>query len=173
MKKILIIVFCISFFIQGCKTKSPAVTPVTTGLEFIACISYQNENYQYNVKISQNGITEIETAFEPKITYLFTGGKLTISYNDISHETEIQEINNKLPIDLIYSVFNSLSHTKTDPAFKNDNCYIKGNTEKYSYICHFGMSGLPIKITESNYGITVIIKNASILNTNKEVLAKQ
>ena len=172
MKKLLIIILLL-FSIQGCKTKSPAVTPVTTGLEFIADISYQSDRYEYNVKINKNGITEIKSTFEPQITYLFTGGKLTISHNDISHETEIQEINNKLPIDLIYSVFNSLSHTKTDPAFKNDNCYIKGNTEKYSYICHFGMSGLPIKITESNYGITVTIKNASILNTNKEVLATQ
>ena len=59
-----------------------------------------------NAKINKNGITEIKSTFEPQITYLFTGGKLTISYNDISHETEIQEINNKLPIDLIYSVFN-------------------------------------------------------------------
>ena len=172
MKKLLIIILLL-FSIQGCKTKSPAVTPVTTGLEFIADISYQSDRYEYNVKINKNGITEIKSTFEPQLTYLFTGGKLTISHNDISHETEIQEINNKLPIDLIYSVFNSLSHTKKDPVFKNDNCYIKGNTEKYSYICHFGMSGLPIKITESNYGITVTIKNASILNTNKEVLATQ
>lgn len=172
MKKTLIIVFLLSFFIQGCKTKSPAVTPVTTGLEFIAKISYQNENYEYNVKISENGITEIETVFEPKIKYLFTGGKLTISHNDISHETEISEINNKLPIDLIYSVFNSLSHTKTEPVFKDNDCYIKCNTEKYEYVCYFGMSGLPIKITEINYGITVTVKNASILNTNKEDLAK-
>ena len=172
MKKLLIIILLL-FSIQGCKTKSPAVTPVTTGLEFIADISYQSDRYEYNVKINKNGITEIKSTFEPQLTYLFTGGKLTISHNDISHETEIQEINNKLPIDLIYSVFNSLSHTKAEPIFKNNNCYIKGNTEKYSYLCYFGMSGLPIKITESNYGITVTIKNASILNTNQEVLATQ
>lgn len=172
MKKALIIVFLLTFFIQGCKTKSPAVTPVTTGLEFIARISYQGENFEYKVKINKNGITEIENTSEPKIKYLFTGGKLTISYNDISHETEIQKINHKLPIDIIYSVFNSISHTKTEPIFEDKNCYIKGNTEKYEYVCYFGMSGLPIKITESNYDIIVTINNSSIINTNQEVPAK-
>lgn len=152
-------------FITGCKTKSPEVTPVTTGLEFVSEIKYLNEIHKYKVNIDRNGNMEMRSMLSPNIDYLFTGGKVTVTFDSITHETELSTLSNKLTIDLLYSVFNSVSKDKT-AVYNKEKHYIKGNTNKYFYTYTFGMTGLPIKITEENFGVTVMITDCSITKPN-------
>ena len=163
MKKVLFTAIFLLLFLSGCKTKSPEVIPITTGLKFNAQIFYLGNNYEYNVVIDSNSNCEI-TDNSTNIKYYFQGSKLTIEYNGISHETD--SLSDKLPLDLIYSVFNSINHSTAKPITENNNCYIKSADEKYSYTCYFGMSGLPVKIEESNFPVTVDIKNCTIIKSS-------
>ncbi len=162
MKKIILITFSFLLILSGCIKKSPEVTPVTTGLNFNAEISYLDNTYEYSVKIDENANLEMTDSSDNEIKYFFSGDKLTVSFGDISHETDISTLNNGLIIDLLYSVMNSIRKNGEDIISDGKNYYINGSTEKYKYTCFYGQTGLPIKITESNFAVTVIIKNAVI-----------
>lgn len=166
MKIIILLVVSFLIFLSGCTNTCPEVTPVTTGLKFNAEISYLNNTYKSNVKIDENGNLEMSTDSAPQIKYFFSGDKITLTHNEISHETEISSLQNGLTLDFLYSVFKSLSKSGEKTLTDKDKYYIKYDTEKYKYTCFFGMSGLPIKITESNFGITVLIKDATIIKPN-------
>ncbi len=166
MKKIVFLVLSSLIILSGCKNTSPEVTPVTTGLKFNAEITYLDKIYNYNVKIYENGNLEMSTDSVPKVKYFFSGDKITLNHNSISHETEISSLQSGLNLDFLYSVFKSLSKMNNKTNTNSENYYIKGDTGKYKYTCFFGMSGLPIKITEQDFGLNVAIKNVSITKPN-------
>lgn len=169
MKKIILTFILITVFLSGCSKmqKSPAVTAVTTGLSFNAEISTDDGVYNYSVKINKNGDTEMEsinTDGSAYINYLFAGDNVTYKYGNLEYKTTIFSLNENTAADLIHLVFKNITEEKRPIEYNNEQYYIKGDTKKYKYTVFIGGSGIPLKITEENKNITVLIKNAKIIN---------
>lgn len=161
MKKFICLMLCPLFLlISGCNKKSSDVTMVTTGLLFTAKLSLNGENYEYSVKITKDGNTEI-TSLKTNISYIFKGNNLTVKYGDLEYKTSLLSIPNGTFADLIHTVMKSAENQKV--YLENDVYFVNVKTEKYDCTIFLGQSGLPIKLTENNTGITVQICNATLL----------
>lgn len=164
MKKIFCLILCLCFIIlSGCNKKSSGVTAVTTGLSFTADVSFFDIKTTYNIKISENGEMEAES-----VSGNTSGMKLKcldeiieVSFKGLSYSTNISALPDGVISEFIYSAF---KNADTTTVFSKDKqYYINGENEKYSYKIYLGQTGLPLKIEETEKGITVIIKNATVL----------
>ena len=164
MKKIFILVLCFTCFC-GCKVKSPNVTAVTTGLSFSAEMLIDGVKYKYDTEILQDGSIKM-AATEPEnikdLIISISQGKIKACYKGLEYNTDIGELPNGVVIDFLYCVFTDINSNNKKVSVKEDEFYIKGNTEKYDYTVAFGQSGLPLKIIDKS-GIDIIIKNACII----------
>lgn len=166
MKKILCFILCLCFFIPtGCNKKSSDVTAVTTGLSFTAEISYKNNTVSYSVTIFDNSDTEIKTLSDSLsgLCYTFSGETVTVSYNGLEYNIPISSLPEGIITDFLYSVFCTVKENNSAVMSENDEYYISDRNEKYSFKIYLGETGLPLKIEDSENGITAIIKNASII----------
>ncbi len=168
MKKILLILISLCLIFSGCNgyNKSSNVTAVTTELSFIAKLSYGENNYDYSVVIKKKGIIEmkyISKSGETGTDYIFQNGSVTYSYNGLSYKTDISSIPHSSVSDFIYTVFKETESQKNNVCYKNQEYYIKGETDKYKFKITLGQTGLPIKISDSKMGISVIIKNPTLI----------
>lgn len=168
MKRIFLILLTFCLVFSGCSgyKKSSAVTAVTTGLSFIAKLSYEDGNYDFSVKIDEKGITEIKNiSNEEKVgtDYIFEDGTVTYRYNELSYKTNINSIVESSVADFIYTVFKETENKRNNVSYKNEKYYIKCETDKYKFTIYLGQTGLPIKITDTKKGVSVIIKNATLL----------
>lgn len=165
MKKLIYCLVLASILVlnTGCK-KSSDVTAVTTGLSFIAQISYEDSTMECSTVIKKDGATEI-TVIKPSdisgLTVSFDGST-SLTYKGITHK-----LNGTLPtknnINLIYDIFSNAQNLKSNVIKKGDGYILKGKTDFTNYEMLLGGSGLPIKITTSD-GIEIIIKNATLIN---------
>ncbi|MBR4123475.1 MAG: hypothetical protein IKT93_03570 [Clostridia bacterium] len=160
MKKIICLIFLVLLSFSGCAKKSPEVTPVTTGLKFNAQITNGEQNLNCSVKIDANGNMQMKI---DQIEYLFSGNTITINYADISHKTELSAFPKNTFADFLYVIFNSVSKSGKDVITNDKEYYISNSTDKYEYTCFFAQTGLPLKITEKNFGITALITGAQII----------
>ena len=168
MKKTFLVLICFCFIFTGCKgyNKGPDVTVVTSGLSFVAKLSYMKNIYDYSVIIDKNGkttINYISKSDEPGTDYIFEDDTVIYSYNGLEYKTDISAIPDNSIADFIYTVFKECKNIQNKVYFKNQEYYIKGETDKYKFKMVVGQTGLPIKITDSKMGISAIIKNPSIL----------
>lgn len=160
MKKIICLIFLILLSFSGCAKKSPEVAPVTTGLKFNAEITNSEQKLNCSVKIDANSNMQMKI---DQIEYLFTGNTVTLNYGDISHQIEISSLPENTLTDFLYSVFNSVSKSDKNVMSDGEEYYISSSTDKYEYTCFFAQTGIPLKITEKNFGITVFISKATII----------
>ena len=106
----------------------------------------------------------INTDGSAYINYLFTGDNVTYKYGNLEYKTTIFSLNENTAADLIHLVFKNITEEKHPIEYNNEQYYIKGDTKKYKYTVFIGGSGIPLKITVENKNITVLIKNAKIIN---------
>ncbi len=168
MKKIFLILLSLCLVCSGCSgyKKSSAVTAVTSGLSFTAKLSYDGKNYNYSVKIDKNGTTEIKNISANEKTgtdYIFENGTVTYKYNKLSYKTNISDIPQSSVADFIYTVFKETESKRNNVSYKNEEYYIKGETDKYKFTVYLGETGLPIKITDTKMDVLVIITESTLL----------
>lgn len=164
MKKAFCFIICLSLFVcSGCNKKSSGVTAVTTGLSFTADISFYGLTTSYNVIISKDSVLEAEiiSGSNKGLRCKISGNNVDIIFNGLNYSTNISSLPEGIITDFLYTAFKN-ANTRT--VFTDDNqYYIVGDTEKYKYKIFLGLTGLPIKIEESQKDINVIIKNATVL----------
>ena len=152
--------FAILVLNTGCK-KSSAVTAVTTGLSFIARISYENNIIECSAVINKDGVAEI-TVIKPTSIAGLTAtldGNTALTYNGLTH-TLSGHLPEQNPIYLIYEILSHAEKQKNQVK-KQDNSYIlEGETDNTEYRIILGESGLPIKIITDK--TEILIKNATI-----------
>ncbi|MBO5019265.1 MAG: hypothetical protein J6D52_01235 [Clostridia bacterium] len=167
MKKAFLLIISFCLFLSGCKgyNKYPDVTAVTSGLSFIAKLSYMEDCYDYSVVIKENGETELKHISNEKagIDYTFKKDTVTYNFDGLEYKTDISAIPDSSTADFIYTVFKETGEMRNNVSYKNQEYYIKGETDKYKFKIILGQTGLPIKITDSKMGISVIIKNPTLL----------
>ena len=110
MKKTFLVLICFCFIFTGCKgyNKGPDVTVVTSGLSFVAKLSYMKNIYDYSVIIDKNGkttINYISKSDEPGTDYIFEDDTVIYSYNGLEYKTDISAIPDNSIADFIYTVF--------------------------------------------------------------------
>ena len=168
MKKIFLALISLCLVFSGCNgyNKSSVVTAVTTELSFVAKLSYGENTYDYSVLIKENGITEMKylsKSGETGTDYIFQNDSVTYSYNGLSYKTDMSAMPNSSVSDFIYTVFKETEKQKNNVSYKNQEYYINGETDKYKFKITLGQTGLPIKITDSKMGISVTIKNPTLI----------
>ncbi len=164
MKKLTLIIISVALLLSGCKEKSD-IKPITSGVAFVAEISYNNETYEFSVEINKGNETTLKSLSSslPDFSLVFSGENVLINYNSLNYQTKINALPDDFKVDLIHSVFLDASKNKANVLTQNDLFFLSGDTPKYKYKIHFGSSGLPIKIIDSNSQISIILKNARVL----------
>ena len=169
MKKFFFILLCLFVTLTGCSgyKKSSAVTAVTTGLSFTAEISYEESSYCYFVEVGKDGKIRMQSRSEQSDTqtdYMFYNSTVTYIYNELEYSTDISAIPQSSVIDLIPAVLTEAGKAGNNVNYKKEQFFLTGKTPKYNFTLFFGQSGLPIKITETQLGISVIIKNPTLIS---------
>ena len=161
MKK-LSVLLCLCLFLCGCSAANSKITPICHSLSFNAEINYQNQPFEFSVTINDNGDTIIESKKEG-YSVEFSGKGVNFKYGDLVYKTELSALPDDFKLDLIHTVFSDISKNKPTVISKNDEYYVEGETEKYKFKVFLGLSGLPIKLTEDNNNISIIISKAKVL----------
>lgn len=157
MKKIFCLFFCI-ILLSGCNKKSSEVTAVTTGLSFDAIVVSEDTETEYNITISKKG--EINAVCPSNgISYKYNSDSLDITYKELTYSTDLSSVPEGFILDFINTVFKDCS--KKSPLNRNNQYFLKGNTENYNYTIYFGATGLPLKIETQN--LTITIKKTTII----------
>ena len=164
MKKLLIsfLVLIIPLSFCGCN-KSDKVTAVTSGLVFDAETEYKENRFNYFVHIHSDGTTETELLNNGESTGIKTvisKNIVTLSVSGLEKQTTLTSLPDGIILDFFATCFQDAK--KRDVKTINDTFYTEGETDKYDYKIILGATGLPIKIEESNFGISVNIKNATL-----------
>ena len=164
MKKILSIIFCL-ILLAGCNKKSSEVIAVTTGLSFTAEVSFYDTKATYNIKISENGETELESVSgnTKDMKVILKGENLNITFKELNYTSNLNSLPEGTFAKFIHTVF--LDCNKKTVYFENNQYFTEGKTPEYNYKIYFGATGLPIKIEEKNQNITAFFKNTSIIES--------
>lgn len=163
MKKILSIVLVL-LTLAACSSKA-AVKPKIYGIEFTADITYYNENYKGECKISEDGVLTLKIT-EPEILsgYTVTVGKDLIKAEYLGIEFVPNLAN--MPFS---SVMQDLHKTITDLAVseaaekKGDTYIIKGGKDADSYTLYISPTGLPQSLEMPDERFRVYFYNATVL----------
>lgn len=150
-------------FLIGCKSKAENIKPITNNVSFDCNITFYNEDYDCKVTNTKNNEITLKFSSPENINgleYIITKDKITSVYKGIEYESRIESYPPQSIAKFIYTVLCSENNKVLE---QNDNFFVEGKTKDYNYKMHLGQTGLPIKITEKNNSITVIIKNATIL----------
>ena len=166
MKKIFCVFLALILFLisSGCENKAEQISAVTKGLSFNAEVTYNGSIFLYFVDIDQNLTTQIEALENGEksgFKTVFSDEGIVFKYNDLEYKTSSASLPDGIITDFIYSVFKNAEEA-TAIASDSGNASITDKTDKYSFVLTVGATGLPIKIEEKNFGISVIIKNAAI-----------
>lgn len=169
MKKIFYSLLCILILVTniGCNKKSSEVTAVTTGLSFTAnitcgdirlvCNSVINNEKSEFIVLSPENIKDLQ--------YVFEGNSASINYKGIEYK-----INGELPENNAIAVLNNIlvdADKIKDEVTKTEETYlISSDIGGKDYTIYLGQSGLPLKIICKDENFEVVIKNATLLNTN-------
>lgn len=162
MKKVLVLLGFLIFFLAGCKTLSPDVTAVTTGLEFSAEVIADDKEYSLFVTVSQDGSISISD-LSNGATFSFENEQITVSFDGINHKTELSQNLENSVIGYIFSVLKSASLKKDEVYFKDGEYYIFDKADGFDYILYLGQTGLPLKLCDTEHNIRIDITNAAII----------
>lgn len=162
MKKVLVLFGFLIFFLAGCKTLSPDVTAVTTGLEFSAKVMAKEEEYNLFVTVAQDGSISISD-LESGATFSFEKEQITVSLDGINYKTELSQNLENSVIGYIFSVLKSASLKQDEVYFKDGEYYLCDKAESFDYTLYLGQTGLPLKLCDTEHNIQIDISNAAII----------
>lgn len=165
MKKILPLLLSLIILLSACANSKPKISAVTTGISFEAQVTHQKEIRNYKVVINKNGDTKIiEQLEKDEIMYHFSGDFLEISYQNLTHKTEISSISNNIILDFLYSVFLTAGENKNYVYYEDSTYYLKAKNSKYDFLMTLGQSGLPLNVKENNFSINAQFTKMALLN---------
>lgn len=167
MKKI----FCISLvfiflLFCGCK-KSPDVTIVTEGLEFTAEADFYGEKYIFDVKTVSDSHIIFKALSPEKIkdtVFEFKENTLEVKYGALSYKTSVSDLPCDSVVKFIYCNLTEIGNKSIE--FYNNEYYAETETCGIKCKTYFSEMGLPLKISDSENQILVIIKNSKIKNSS-------
>lgn len=168
MKKVFSFLICSIILINlcGCKSNSE-VEATVSDISFTAEADYGGKKLEYAVKIDSAGNTETEILKSGKpsgFKVLNDGVNTVFTLDGIEHKTSLSSLPEGIITDLFYICFKDAAGK---PVQADENSFlVEGNTDKYNYKITLGETGLPLKLTESNLNISVIITNQSILKAS-------
>lgn len=163
VKKVLSLFLLTLIFCSGCAQKSPKATLVAKGLSFNVEITESEENFKYSVIFSNKGemkITDLNKK-EPRVNYIFSEDTVTVCHNELTHKIQLENMN-ITSIKFLYEIFKYVNQNECTVKFKNDQYFVSEKTEDYDFTLYIGQSGLPIKLTEENYGFNINFSNVSL-----------
>ena len=158
MKKCICILFCLVFFCSGCNKKSSAVTFVTSGLSFTANVSFNGNSQSYDVVFKDESVKVASR--ETGMSAEFSNGKTTLEYDGISHVINTDSLPSALIIDLFYYLKTGAENNTA--VLKNNEYIIKYRTSKYNFEVTLAETGLPLSVSETNFGIKITVTNTKM-----------
>lgn len=166
-KTFCLIILLLVFTLCGCNKKSSQTVAVSQGLSFTAEISYASQKYKFRVQIPDIQDTTIETVYPERLKgtfYKFSGSEANVSCKELNYKINISDLPKVSPITFIYEIYSDINANDYEVSFENDEFYISGESENYSYNLFLGRTGLPIKIEDNENNISAVITEATIIN---------
>ena len=151
----------------ACGDKKSDITPVVMGISFTAELTYYNECYEANVKVGENGETDMEITSPDTIKGLelhFDGEDVTAKYAGLDYKTDFASLPEGACCMLLYRILKDACKEDVCVIFGGDEYYIQRDAADIGYKLFLGATGLPISAEDSENGFTVNFKNVTILN---------
>lgn len=166
MKKIISVLSLVILFLCACGEKKISVTPVTSGISFVADLTYYNECCEANVTVAINGETDMEITSPDTIKGLvfhFNGEEITAKYAGLEYKTDFKSLPESASCTRLYEILKDTFKEDVTVSLEGDSYYIMRDSKDISYKLCLGATGLPIS-AEDNSGFTVNFKNVTVLN---------
>ena len=163
MKKVLSLLLVL-LTLTACSSKA-AVKPKIYGIEFTADITYYNENYKGECKISEDGVLYLKIS-EPELLsgYTVTVGKddIKAEYLGIEFKPNLANMPFSSVIQDLYKVIGEIA--KCESAEKKGDTYIiKGGKDADSYTLYISPTGLPQSLEMPDERFRVYFYNTKVL----------
>ena len=170
MKRIICLIFSLLLVLifAGCEN-SNKITPLLSDLSFTAKITCNGDTFEYDVKTTalKNNKIKLEAKnCSTGVIYTFQDSAITEEFSGIKVTRDISSLTKSSVLDILYLIFSDITENSKAITEKDDEYLIKSSCSKYDYTITFGSSGIPIEISENNFGAKVIIKNAIIKQQN-------
>ena len=148
MKRLFIICVLLVVFLMGCgKEKKTELT--TENIEFIANITYYNENYCASGSIDSEGRLTLEIKEPDEIegmVYTVADDSVRVSYKGLTYSPNS---NSLLPtaVEMLYEAFECLGKETAQVEYQeNKNCSVNTKNEQGELCINFSPTGLPLDI---------------------------
>lgn len=164
MKRFSVLLFCFIVFLCGCSMKKDV--KVNTALMSFDCyIERENEKYTVNMVTGEEISTITATITKPQnlngMKYILENGNLSVSYKDIHINPDLKEMPEE---NAVISVMNVIKDCHNKEAKENDGNYdYNGSLGDNEYCVAVSPAGLPLGISINSLGITVQIKNLTLV----------
>ena len=160
MKRIFSVILVL-ILLCGCKSQTK-ITPLKTGLSFLALATYYNESYECDCDIQKNGDMTVKFTYPAEIEglkFVFTKNGVSVSFKDIEYVNDKIVFENSVA-SLLYEV---ISKDNTEIYEQDDVFYLEGVNNDFEYKFEFGATGLPIKITTKPDIAKIEFRNVKII----------
>lgn len=167
MKKIISVLSLAVLFLCACGGEKINITPVTRGISFTAELTYYNECFRADVKVTKDGETDMEITSPDTIKGLmfhFNGDSVTAEYSGLEYKADFKSLPEGVCCAKLYEILKDTFNEDTTVTLEGDSYYIVRDSENLSYKLYLGATGLPISAEEKSTGFTVNFKNVTILN---------
>ena len=158
--------FIILVFLCGCSAEKE-VKISASPMSFDCLIEGQDEKYTVNVKTSENTDTIEASVTSPEnlrdLKYTLQNDVFSTEYKGINTTADIKEAAEENTVILLLKVIKD-TIGKPTVAKKDGNYEYSGNLDGFDYTVSVSPSGLPLGITVSPLGVTVEIKNLTLVN---------
>lgn len=155
--------FVLVLSLAGCKKSAKEVVPKTQDISFNAEITFYNESFECAVTLTEKDGMTLTLSHPEDISGLefkIKSGNITATFNGLEYKTDSSSLPQQDIASFIYQVF---KNSDSEVFEEDDNYYIEGKTDEYSYKLYLGLTGLPLKIEENSGIINVIIKDVTII----------
>ena len=158
--------FIILVFLCGCSAEKE-VKISASPMSFDCIVEREDERYTVSVKTSENADIIESSVISPEnlkdLKYTLQNDVLSTEYRGINTTADIKETPEENAVILLLKV---IKDAGGKPTLKNKdgNFDYNGNLEGLDYNVSVSPSGLPLGITFSPLGVTVEIKNLTLVN---------
>ena len=166
-KTFCLIISLLVFTLCGCNQRNSQTAAISQGLSFTAEIDYDAQKYKFKVQIPDIQNVSMEAVYPDRLKgtlYKFSGSEVNVSCKELDYKINISDLPKVSPITFIYEIYSDINANDYEVSFENDEFYISGESENYSYNLFLGRTGLPIKIEDNENNISAVITEASIIN---------
>lgn len=149
----------------ACGEKKLSVTPVTSGISFVAELTYYNECFKADITVANNGETDMEITSPDTIKGLvfhFNGEEMTAKYAGLEYKSDFKSLPESTCCARLYEILKDTFNEDVTVTLEGDSYCISRESADISYKLCLGATGLPIS-AEDNSGFTVNFRNVTIL----------